>query len=225
MCSPVLSHGTSMGIAVNKIAAAKTSRFLLALMIATNLGLAPAARSRPLAPADVRASTSVDDISPGGPFTLTDDSARSVTLKTFLGRWHLIVFGYTGDPECSEALQKMAAAVRQLGAQPSVIGAILITVDPAQDTPEKLHRYLSGFSPRVIGLTGDTKQIQAVANRYQVTYTPGDPLHSGVDELSKTRFVYMVDPKGKVRAFLPEWVSTTHLTKTIRVAIGNSAGA
>ncbi len=52
----------------------------------------------------------------GGPFTLIDQSGKTVTQADFRGRWMLVYFGYTFCPDvCPTELQTIAGALDRLG--------------------------------------------------------------------------------------------------------------
>ena len=75
----------------------------------------------------------------GGPFELVDGAGRTVTDRTFLGKWMLVYFGFTRCPDvCPTALQNMASARDLLGpaypARVNMLGGGLIaseTVSPS----------------------------------------------------------------------------------------------
>lgn len=53
------------------------------------------------------------------------------------------------------------------------IQGIFITVDPERDTPQIVDKYIKEFSPKFIGLSGSSNQIQEVCKKYRVYYSPG----------------------------------------------------
>src|SRR5215468_1280934 len=67
----------------------------------------------------------------GGPFTLVDQTGKTLTDKDFRGRYMLIFFGFTHCPDvCPAELQVMADALSQLGPKAGGIVPIFITLDP-----------------------------------------------------------------------------------------------
>lgn len=107
----------------------------------------------------------------GGPFSLIDQTGKHVTDKDYLGHYMLVFFGYTNCPDvCPAGLQVMSAALDKLGKRAADVIPIFITLDPAQDTPERMATYVKAFSPRLIGLTGSESDIKATAKAYRVYY-------------------------------------------------------
>jgi len=65
------------------------------------------------------ASRSVGRAHVGGPFEMTTHDGKPFTEKDLLGKWSLVYFGFTNCPDiCPEELDKMSAAVTELGAHP-----------------------------------------------------------------------------------------------------------
>ena len=110
----------------------------------------------------------------GGPFTLVDQTGRTVTEETFAGRPMLIYFGFTYCPDiCPTSLQVMTAALDRLSEEDRAqFQPLLITVDPERDTPEALASYVNSpaFPENLLGLTGSEEQIRDAARAYRVYY-------------------------------------------------------
>lgn len=110
----------------------------------------------------------------------------------------LIYFGFSHCPDiCPDELEKMALVVDNLGItlqfmfltilliviiffnflekneMNTGIQGIFITVDPERDTPKVVEKYIKEFSPKFIGLSGTSDQIQQVCKKYRVYYSPG----------------------------------------------------
>lgn len=135
----------------------------------------------------------------GGPFTLVDDSGKTVTSRDFRGKYMLVYFGYTYCPDvCPTTLNSIAQAMKRLGEKANQVQPIFITVDPKRDSPTVLKQYVSAFSPSLIGLTGTPAQITAVAKEYHVYYAkhvtgPGPNDYS----MDHSSIIYLIGPDGK----------------------------
>ena len=132
----------------------------------------------------------------GGPFTLMDTSGRTVTDRTYRGKWMLIYFGYTFCPDaCPTALNNMSIALQKLGPEADKIQPLFITVDPKRDTVQVMAEYLKSFDPRTIGLTGSQAQTDAAAKAYRVYVAPQKS--DGDDYLvDHSAAIYLMDPGG-----------------------------
>lgn len=94
-------------------------------------------------------------------FRLLDHRGEAFTRASLTGRWHLIFPGFTRCPDiCPATLATLSQVQQQLGSRAARLTVILLTVDPARDTPETLSRYLAYFSPDFIGMTGEASQLK-----------------------------------------------------------------
>ena len=77
---------------------------------------------------------------------------------------------------------------------------VLISVDPARDTPERLGRYVEFFDPAFVGLTGSEDELDDIARRYgaQFMIPEGQPEDSYL--VNHSSIAYLIDPLGYVRA-------------------------
>lgn len=157
---------------------------LVALLIAAYLTFAPSPR--------MATASAV-----GGPFSLTAGDGRAVTEKDFLGTPHLVFFGFTHCPDvCPTKLFELSEMLRALGGKGAKVRALFITVDPERDTPEVMKSYGSSFDPRIVGLTGDRAQIDAVVRAYRA-YAKKVPLKDGDYTMEHTSLVYLMDKDGR----------------------------
>ncbi len=144
----------------------------------------------------------------GGPFTMVNHKGQTVTDKDFRGRPMLLFFGFTFCPDiCPTELQVMTAAITELGDAGKDIQPILVSIDPARDTPEVLAAYIANFGDNVVGLTGSEKQVEAMAGAYRVFYSkqdnPKDPSNYLMDHSS---IIYLMGANG---TFLKHFSYTT----------------
>jgi len=102
-------------------------------------------------------------------FALIDQTGRAVTQADYAGRPMVIYFGYANCPGiCPVALAHIAEALDILGPDGADIAPILITVDPARDTPAAMAEALAKYHPRLIGLTGSEAALAEVRAVFQV---------------------------------------------------------
>jgi protein SCO1/2 len=161
--------------------------------------LFPAARERLLPSINVR---SVGQALVGGPFTLIDHTGKRVTDQDFRGKFLLVFFGFTNCPDvCPTALLVMAAALDKLGPNAARITPVLISVDPAHDTPAVLATYVASFHPRLVGLTGSQAEIDAVAKAYRVYVKKvPDPKSTAGYTIDHSSIIYVMGPDGAYRS-------------------------
>jgi cytochrome oxidase Cu insertion factor (SCO1/SenC/PrrC family) len=151
-----------------------------------------------------------------------DHNGRLVTDETYRGRWMLVFFGYIDCPDdCPLTLQKMATALAALGPLADQIAPLFITVDPARDTPDRLTGYLANFGSRIIGLTGNSEQIAAVAKAYRVYYSPAEHEQSGADLVSHSTLLYLMNPSGKLDDFLRSDTDADELAALLRARLAS----
>jgi protein SCO1 len=146
----------------------------------------------------------------GGPFNLVNQDGQPVTEKTFAGKPSLIYFGFTFCPDvCPLSLQSMAlaldAAKEAGGRDIDDIQPILISLDPARDTPASLKTYITsgGFPARLVGLTGTQEQVDAAAKAFKVAHTKTVPKGNEPKDylIDHSSITYLMGRDGKLRTF------------------------
>jgi protein SCO1/2 len=133
----------------------------------------------------------------GGPFTLVDQSGKTISDNDLKGRPYLVFFGYTHCPDvCPTTLFEISEVMRALGKDADKTEALFVTVDPERDTPAVLKDYLSSFDPHLKGVSGSAAQIAAVAKSYRV-YAKKVPGTNGDYSMDHTALVYLMDKQGR----------------------------
>lgn len=144
----------------------------LALLVGAGIGWFELQRAQ--APATVQQGSSVAipvaGVQIGGPYELIDHTGAVRTEADFADQYKLIYFGFTYCPAiCPTELAKISAVMKQLPEEAAAqIQPLFITVDPERDTVSVMADYVSLFDDRLIGLTGDQEQIDAVKKAYRV---------------------------------------------------------
>ncbi|AWN43923.1 SCO family protein [Methylobacterium durans] len=133
----------------------------------------------------------------GGPFTLVDQTGRTVTEKDFSGATHLVFFGFTHCPDiCPTTLQQISDVLAALGDRAKGMKVAFITVDPERDTPASLKTYLESFDPRITGLTGSPEQVAAAVKSYRA-YARRVPTQGNDYTMEHTALVYVMDARNR----------------------------
>jgi protein SCO1 len=146
------------------------------------------------------------------PFTLTDQSGRPVALNSLRGRPVVIAFPYTGcRNSCVLIAQQIRGALDELSRPPAVL---LISADPAADTPARIRGFLERVSlaGRATYLTGTATQLKRVWRSYRVT-----PSSAGHAAYAKYATVLLLDARGEERVLYgPEQLTPEALSHDIR---------
>ncbi len=132
----------------------------------------------------------------GGAFSLVDHKGQPVTEAVFRGKPSAVLFGYTHCPDvCPTALMEMSEWAGALGPDADKMRFVFVTVDPERDTPEVLNSYVSAFSPRITGITGEPEKVRAMVADHKV-FSRKAPLADGDYAMDHTASVLLLDESG-----------------------------
>jgi len=145
----------------------------------------------------------------GGAFRLVNQDGKTVTDADFAGKYRLIYFGYTFCPDVcptdmGDIAKGLVAFEKADPERAAKVAPIFITLDPARDTPTVVKEFVSNFHPRMVGLTGPEKAIDAVAQRYGIAYFRQKPNAQGAYLVDHVRLVTLYGPKGEPIAIMPQ---------------------
>lgn len=169
----------------------------------------------------------LDDISghmPDLSFQLTDDHGQTVTAANYRGKVVLLYFGYTHCPDvCPLTLAHLHVVMQHLGKLADGVRILFVTVDPARDTPEVLHGYVTAFDSHVIGLTGSPADIEALTKRYRAAFTREPDKSSGGYDVSHSSGIYIFDTTGKARLLATPADTQDKLIHDLRLLLSQGA--
>jgi protein SCO1/2 len=138
-----------------------------------------------------------------GDFTLVDHRGREVALDGYRGKALLVFFGFTHCPDvCPLTMQKLSRVLGEMEADTSRVRLLLVTVDPARDTPAALAEYVARFGPHAVGITGDSATLARLRQEFGV-YAGAHPALGDRMEITHTPAVFGVDRAGEIRVLLP----------------------
>lgn len=135
--------------------------------------------------------------------TLTNQDGEPVQVDELDGKWTLLFFGYTFCPDICPAT---LAELRQLRSQlpdevREQLRPVLVSVDPARDTPEQLKQYLEFFGEGFLGLTGTLDDIQTLANGVGIPFIPGDTSRENYT-VDHSGNLVIIGPDGRQHGFI-----------------------
>lgn len=155
-----------------------------------------------------------------GDFTLTSQTGAPLALHDLQGKAVLLFFGYTRCPDlCPTTLGEFKGTKRLLGADAANVAFVFISVDPEQDTPAVLARYMSAFDPAFIGLQGDQATLQRIGPDYDLVYQKRPVSGSDTYTMDHTSIAYLIDRDGRLRVIFPYGTPASALATDIRALL------
>jgi len=139
----------------------------------------------------------------GSDFSLPDTHGKTRTLADFKGKAVVLFFGYTHCPDvCPTTLAELSQAMQQLGDKSKDVQVLMVTVDPARDTPDLLGQYVAAFNSSYIGLRpANDAQLAQVAKDFRVYYAKSQGKTPDDYTMDHTAASYVFDKDGKLRLF------------------------
>jgi protein SCO1/2 len=159
-------------------------------------------------------------------FRLIDDDGKAVTAADYRGKVVLLYFGYTHCPDvCPLTLAHLHVTLQKLGKAADGVRILLVSVDPARDTPAVLHAYVNAFDKRAVGLTGSPGAIEALVKRYRASFTREPDSKDGNYEVSHSSAIYVFDRDGRARVLSTPGTPQDDLVHDLRLLLPPGASA
>lgn len=161
---------------------------------------------------------------PAYDFQLRDQDGRIVSLGGLRGKVVALTFLYARCPDyCPLIAEQLSRVHAQVGPLGDRVAFVAVSVDPAGDTPEAIRQFLDAH--HVAGvltyLRGTAAQLRPVWAHYFVASDAKDGVSAGgaaaPQAVSHTTIVYVIDPEGQVRVFLPANFDPKDLVQDIRI--------
>ena len=155
----------------------------------------------------------------GGDFDLVDHFGKRRTLANYKGRHLLIFFGYAGCQSiCSAALPLMGAVLDALGGDDAgrEVAPVMITIDPARDTPQVLRAAMPQHHPALVGLTGSEEELARVREAFQVEISEVAEDFDGLPIYAHGSFIYLLGPDGNLDTLIPPVIGPDRMAEIIK---------
>lgn len=158
-------------------------------------------------------------------FQLPDQDGRMFSLAGLRGKVVALTFLYTHCPDyCPLIAEQLKTVHAQLAGLDGRVAFVAVSVDPSGDTPEAVRGFLAGH--HVAGvltyLRGTREQLRPVWAHYFVASDAKDgPAGAAPNTaIGHTTIVYVIDPQGQVRVFLPANFEPKDLVTDMRLLAG-----
>lgn len=141
------------------------------------------------------------------PIVATNWNGSEFHLSDLDGKVAIVSFGYTYCPDvCPMTMTRMKELYARLGEAAQEFAYVLVSVDPARDTQEKLAQYVPAFDPRFYGLHLDGQALTAAIEGYDITVRESPRENSGGYEtytVDHTGTYFVIDRRGRLRLKFP----------------------
>jgi protein SCO1/2 len=138
------------------------------------------------------------------PFQLVDEQGNDFTLDKLEGKWSLLFFGYTYCPDICPTTLADLKKFRTMLADTKYLDdtqIVLVSVDPARDTPAQLAQYVDYFDPAFIGVTGDFMELQKLATNVNAAFAKAVSSDGKSYLIDHTSNLVLVNPHGDYHGF------------------------
>ncbi|QGT79862.1 SCO family protein [Pseudomonas coronafaciens] len=148
--------------------------------------------------------------------SMIDQNGAAMPLDGLKDMWTLMFFGYTFCPDICPTTLAQIKQIRSELPEATVkrMRVVLVSVDPARDTPQQLKQYLGYFDTHYVGLTGPEADIQKLANSVSIPFIPADTSKPNyfVDHSGN---LALIGPDGTQRGFIRAPLNTRKLVKQL----------
>jgi protein SCO1/2 len=145
-------------------------------------------------------------------FSLRDQAGAPVSLAAYRGQVVIVAFLYSScGSACVVIAQQIRGALDELR---KAVPVLVITADPAADTPSSVMRFLRqvSLSGRVHWLSGSAAQLSRVWHAFRVL-----PASAGRAAFARTASVFLIDRSGHERViFQLEQLTPEALSHDVR---------
>ncbi|WP_313054920.1 SCO family protein [Pseudomonas lopnurensis] len=134
---------------------------------------------------------------------LIDQNGQPFNTDALRGRWHILFFGFTACPDiCPTTLSDMRRLFGRLPAETrEQLQLVLVSADPARDTPQQLKTYLDYYRAGFGGLTGEMQQLQRLSKALGLPFVPARETQ-GNYSVSHSGNLALVAPDGTLRGHI-----------------------
>lgn len=165
-----------------------------------------------------------DEPSTVAPFRLLDQDGNDFANQQLLGKWSLVFFGYTFCPDiCPVTMSKLATLNANLQAEADIadqLQYLMVTVDPARDTPPRLKQYVAYFNPDFIGLAGELQDLHDFALGLNAIFAKVPIDEEGNYLMDHSGNIVLLNPRGEYVGFFKAPHAPANMARALQSIIG-----
>jgi protein SCO1/2 len=142
-----------------------------------------------------------------------DHNGQDFSQQSFQGKWSLVFFGFTSCPDvCPTTLAQLRQFYQRLEGGPyqQDTQVVLVTVDPARDSVEKLKAYIEYFHQDFVAVTGEFLALHQFASQLNIPFSkvPGGGENYLLEHGAN---IALVNPRGHYVGFFKAPLELTKL--------------
>ncbi|KTD63738.1 SCO1/SenC family transporter protein [Legionella santicrucis] len=137
-------------------------------------------------------------------FKLIDTQQQLLTQKRLIGHWSLLYFGFTSCQSiCPTTLSQLNKLYQQIPTtkRPMVI---FISVDPKNDTINKIKTFVHAFNPAFIGARTNIDEVLHLQKILHLNTNSQNPLNHSMD-------LVLINPQGQIQAYFSYPQTVEHM--------------
>lgn len=163
-------------------------------------------------------------------FDLRDERGR-VTQESYPGKYLLLAIGYTSCPDiCPTTLYEYSEVMRAIK-NPDALQPLFVTIDPVSDDVGYLNVYTRHFDERIIGLTGEMKNIRALAGQLGASFgyrldgrKIENPAPGTNYAVYHSALIYLISPERKLLDVYDYQIGVKGLIEALDTVLGEPGG-
>ncbi|GAC1627858.1 MAG: SCO family protein [Nevskia sp.] len=186
-------------------------------LVAGMLLLRPAIR-------EIASGTLLSTPRPVPEFALADTDGKPYTKADLAGHWTLIFPGFTFCPDvCPTTLATLKAVHDRLGAAAADVQVVLLSIDPARDTPEKLGAYVHAFSRDFRGVTGGNEELEKLGASLGFVYAKVTGATPETYTMDHSVQMILIGPDARLRGYFSPPYKIDALVADLRALTASTA--
>lgn len=158
--------------------------------------------------------TAVSPPQPARRFLLTDQYGSPYELAAKADHFTLLFFGFTHCKDvCPQTLTSLAKARADAHLTPHQLPIVMVSFDPARDTPGAMRAFFSKVGVDAIGLSAPPAQLARTYRAYGVAIQPQ------ANDIAHTAYVYLLDREGRLCEVFSPNTGPTLVARDLRAVV------